>query len=99
MEFRQLRSLCKIVEHKNFTRAAEALRITRPALGLQIRNLEEELRVPLLVRHSRGVELTAEGKILYERAQVILGNVEKCPFRTISSSYPPVSTTRPSART
>jgi LysR family nitrogen assimilation transcriptional regulator len=52
------------------------LRISQPALGLQIRNLEEELRVSLLVRHSRGVELTPEGKILLERAQVILGNVD-----------------------
>jgi LysR family nitrogen assimilation transcriptional regulator len=77
MEFRQLRSFCKIVEHGSFTRAAEALRITQPALGLQIRNLEEELRVPLLVRHSRGVELTPEGTILLERAQVILGNVDQ----------------------
>ncbi len=77
MEFRQLRSFCKIVQHGSFTRAAEALRITQPALGLQIRNLEEELRVPLLVRHSRGVELTPEGKILLERAQVILSNVDQ----------------------
>lgn len=76
MEFRQLRSFCKIVEHGSFTRAAEALRITQPALGLQIRNLEEELRVVLLVRHSRGVELTPEGKILLERAEVILNNVD-----------------------
>jgi LysR family nitrogen assimilation transcriptional regulator len=76
MEFRQLRSFCKVVEHGSFTRAAEALRITQPALGLQIRNLEEELRVSLLVRHSRGVELTHEGKILLERAQIILGNVD-----------------------
>jgi len=77
MEFRQLRSFCKIVEHGSFTRAAEALRITQPALGLQVRNLEEELRVPLLVRHSRGVELTPEGKVLLERAQVILSNVDQ----------------------
>jgi LysR family transcriptional regulator, nitrogen assimilation regulatory protein len=76
MEFRQLRSFCKVVECGSFTRAAESLRITQPALGLQIRNLEEELRVSLLVRHSRGVELTPEGKILLERAQVILSNVD-----------------------
>ncbi len=76
MEIRQLRSFCKIVEHGSFTRAAEALRITQPALGLQIRNLEEELRVLLLVRHSRGVEVTSEGRVLLERAQVILSNVD-----------------------
>src|ERR1700744_2814289 len=76
MEFRQLRSFCKVVEYGSFTRAAECLRISQPALGLQIRNLEEELRVLLLVRHSRGVELTPEGKILLERAQIILSNVD-----------------------
>lgn len=59
------------------TRAAEQLYVAQPALGLQIRQLENELGVPLLVRHSRGVLPTHPGRLLYERATDILRQVEE----------------------
>lgn len=50
--------------------------MAQPALGLQIRNLEEDIGVQLLERHSRGVVATEAGKLLYERAVSILQVLE-----------------------
>jgi LysR family nitrogen assimilation transcriptional regulator len=60
------------VELGSMTRAAEQLHIAQPALGSQMRQLEDELGTPLLQRHSRGVAVTAAGQALYERALQIL---------------------------
>ena len=56
------------------TRAADQLRVAQPALGLQIRQLEDDLGVALLVRHSRGVVPTEAGRLLYDRVVAILRN-------------------------
>jgi LysR family transcriptional regulator, nitrogen assimilation regulatory protein len=66
----------KVVEVGNMTRAADLLHVAQPALGLQIKQLERDLDVALLVRHSRGVVPTTAGKLLYERAQAIVKLVE-----------------------
>ncbi|HWX47105.1 MAG TPA: LysR substrate-binding domain-containing protein [Roseomonas sp.] len=76
MNLRQLRYFAKTVEAGNITRAAEQLFVAQPGLGLQIRQLEEELGVALLQRHSRGVTPTPAGQVLYERACDILRLVE-----------------------
>ena len=67
----------KIAEVGNITRAAEQLNVAQPALGLQIRQLEQDLKTELLLRHARGVVLTAAGKLLLERATRILQDVEE----------------------
>src|SRR6185369_236810 len=72
MTLRQLRYFTRIVEAGNITRAAEQLYVAQPALGMQIRQLEESLGVELLERHSRGVSPTRAGQALYERACEIL---------------------------
>lgn len=64
------------MEAGNITRASELLFVAQPALGLQIRQLEEELSVALLVRHSRGVAPTPAGQLLYEGARDLLQRVE-----------------------
>jgi LysR family transcriptional regulator, nitrogen assimilation regulatory protein len=66
-----------VVETGNMTRAADQLNVAQPALGLQIRQLEEHLGSTLLVRHSRGVEPTAAGRMLFERARKILQLVDE----------------------
>jgi LysR family nitrogen assimilation transcriptional regulator len=59
------------------TRAAEQLHVAQTALGMQIRQLEEDLGVALLVRHSRGIEPTKAGSLLHARALAILKEVEE----------------------
>jgi LysR family transcriptional regulator, nitrogen assimilation regulatory protein len=77
MNLRQLRYFVSVVESGNMTRAAEQLHVAQTALGMQIRQLEEDLGVALLVRHSRGVEPTKAGALLLTRAIAILQAVEE----------------------
>jgi LysR family nitrogen assimilation transcriptional regulator len=77
INLRQLRYFAKVVEVRNITRAAEQLHIAQPALGLKIRQLEELLGVNLLHRHSRGVDPTPAGELLYKRAYAIFNMLEQ----------------------
>ena len=72
MDIKQLRYFMGVLEAKSITKAAEHLYVAQPALGLQIRKLEEELGVELFVRHSRGVAPTEAGLLLAQHAQVLL---------------------------
>jgi DNA-binding transcriptional LysR family regulator len=75
MELRQLQYVVAAARHRHVTRAAEALHVTQPALSQQIRRLEAELGVALLHRTPKGVEPTAAGAELVERAERILADV------------------------
>lgn len=89
MDVRQLNTFVHIVELKSFTKAAEHLRIAQPALGLQIRKLEEELQVQLLVRHSRGVEPTDAGLVLLDYARDILERFVAARSAMVEFTGPP----------
>tara|TARA_Y100001936_G_scaffold253729_1_gene320449 strand:- start:3071 stop:3991 length:921 start_codon:yes stop_codon:yes gene_type:complete len=89
MDVRQLRYFVEIAEARSFTRAADRVRIAQPALGLQIRKLEEELGVEILHRHSRGVEVTEAGKVLLRHANAILKQVEQAGQEVKDLSGPP----------
>ena len=71
MDSRQLRYFARIVELGSFMRAAEDLCIAQSALSHHVAQLEHELRVKLLNRHSRGVTPTEAGAILVRRAQAV----------------------------
>jgi len=60
--FSALRAFEAAARHENFSRAAEELHLTHGAISHQVRALEEELGVPLFVRHGRQVRVTAEGR-------------------------------------
>ena len=76
MELRQLRYFCKVAEHRSFTAAAGALNVSQPTLGVQIKNLEQELGLQLFRRHSRGVELTEAGSIYFSHIQNVLRRIK-----------------------
>jgi DNA-binding transcriptional LysR family regulator len=59
------------------TRAAEKLRIAQSAISQQIKTLEEELEVKLLLRTKRSVKLTAAGQAFLRKANDILNRVEQ----------------------
>jgi DNA-binding transcriptional LysR family regulator len=72
MEIRQLRAFTAIAETRTFTAAAHRVHITQAAISMQIRQLENEVGIPLFVRTPRRVVLTEAGEKLLERAQLIL---------------------------
>jgi DNA-binding transcriptional LysR family regulator len=76
MELRQLQYFAAVARHRNFTRAAEALYVTQPALSQQVRRLEAELGLQLLRRTSQGVELTPAGADLLAHADKVIAGVE-----------------------
>lgn len=68
MELYQLKTFVKIAEEGSLTKAAELLFTSQPAISAQIKALEEELGVALFDRTSRGMQLTAKGRLLYTQA-------------------------------
>lgn len=76
-DLRQLRYFVAVAEELNFTRAAERLHMAQPPLSAAIRQLEEQLGVPLLERTTRQVELTAAGQVLLERGRALLRHADE----------------------
>ena len=66
MDFKEMRYFAHVARAGSFSRAAGELRVAQPALSRQIRKLEDQLGVALLVRHGRGVRLTNAGALLLE---------------------------------
>lgn len=75
-----LRSFYFTVKHNNISKAAKHLHITQPALSMQLQNLENTFKVKLLIRGNKGVELTDEGKVVFQYASNLLSiedNIKK----------------------
>jgi DNA-binding transcriptional LysR family regulator len=72
VELRHVRYFIAVAEYLNFSRAAERLHIAQPPLSRQIRQLEEDLGVALLVRNKRRVELTKAGHAFLEEARKLV---------------------------
>ncbi|WP_374299460.1 hydrogen peroxide-inducible genes activator [Paracoccus sp. (in: a-proteobacteria)] len=70
---RQLRYFLALAQQGHFTRAAEMMNVTQPALSMQIRALEEELGAPLVERTAAGVLLTPQGRALQDHARQVMG--------------------------
>lgn len=76
MDLRQLHTFMQVAELGSLSKASDRLRIAQPALSRQVRQLEEELKVPLFTRHGRGMVLTHAGELLRGRAGGILRQIE-----------------------
>jgi LysR family hydrogen peroxide-inducible transcriptional activator len=72
LTLRQLRYLDALARHEHFGRAAEECAVSQPALSMQIRDLERELRAELVERRQGGVGLTQIGAEVARRAGAIL---------------------------
>ncbi|GAA2744427.1 LysR family transcriptional regulator [Kitasatospora cinereorecta] len=74
---RQLEYLVTVVDCGSFTRAAELLHVTQPALSHQIRALERTVGGPLLERLPRGIRLTPMGRAALPHARAALSDAER----------------------
>jgi DNA-binding transcriptional LysR family regulator len=72
VHLRDLRYFVAVAEELHFTRAAERLHVSQPALSRQIRLLERHLRCDLFVREPRVIRLTAAGEVLLAHARDVL---------------------------
>jgi DNA-binding transcriptional LysR family regulator len=77
LDSRQLRYFVAVARERNFTRAAEVLRIAQPPLSRAIQQLEEECGLPLFDRTSRPLALTDAGKLVFEQAVQVLDRMEE----------------------
>jgi DNA-binding transcriptional LysR family regulator len=75
MTLEQLRIFLAVVEHLHFTRAAEDLYITQPAVSAAVQSLEKEYGIKLFHRVGRRVEITDAGEMLKAEAQKIIDQV------------------------
>jgi len=74
MDIGQLQYLVALAREKHFTRAAKACHVTQPTLSGRIRQLEQELGVPIVERGQRFIGLTPDGERVLKWAHVILDN-------------------------
>ena len=74
MDIRQLQYLAALAREKHFTRAAKVCNVTQPTLSGRIRQLEQELGVPIVERGQRFHGLTPEGERVLKWAHAILDN-------------------------
>jgi LysR family nitrogen assimilation transcriptional regulator len=101
METRALRYFQAVAELGSYSRASELLRISQPAVSRQIAKLEHELDTALFRRHGHGVTLTDAGRILLERSQIALRQLDQTkseirsgkagPAGVVSFALPPAA--------
>lgn len=80
MNLEYLQSFYITVKYNSISKAASHLHLTQPGLSLQLKNLERDFGTSLLIRSNKGVELTEEGKVVFNYADTILslkGNIER----------------------
>lgn len=76
MSLLELESFVVVAQEEHVGRAAKRLRISQPPLSRRIRQLEEELGVPLFERRARGMQLLPAGEVLLAHATEILSRVD-----------------------
>src|SRR5438874_11454485 len=74
--FRQLRVFTEVARHLSFTKAAQALHLTPPAVTMQVKELEGQFGVPLFERRGREVSLTTTGEYMLVYARKILATLK-----------------------
>ncbi len=77
MELRHLRYFAAVAEAKGFARAAAILHVSQSAVSEQLRDLEEEIGVPLFDRREHRARLTAHGQVFLAEAQRTLAAAER----------------------
>lgn len=77
MQLNQLKFLVAVDQYGSISRAAQELYISQSTVSLALINLEEEMGVSILSRSKRGISFTEEGKLILERARIIVSEIEQ----------------------
>jgi DNA-binding transcriptional LysR family regulator len=75
VQFDQIETFLAVLTYGGFHKAAEALRVSQPAISARIKALEESLGVPLFSREGNSLTLSAAGKALRPQAEQLLRQV------------------------
>ena len=76
LDARPYRSFLAVADSASFSRAAELLHVSQPALSAQIKEFERRLGFALFARSSRKVTLTTEGRLFVDRARRLVAETE-----------------------
>jgi DNA-binding transcriptional LysR family regulator len=93
-ELRQIRSFVAVAKHGSFSRAGEELHIAQQAVSQQIKALERSLGVMLLLRSSRRVELTPEGRVFLTECNRVLSATDRAVRRVRAAAAGEAGTVR-----
>lgn len=88
----QLQCFLAVAEHLNFTKAAEELHVTHPAVSQQIQSLEKELGAKLFQRSTRSVRITEAGRIFWDDARQIVAISNRARRRFDDAVAHPIET-------
>lgn len=86
MNLHLLRIFVAVVEDRSFSRAAETLKISQPAVSKGVRELESQLETTLLDRHGRSFQVSEPGQALYDYGRSIFA-LEREAQRTVAAFY------------
>ena len=64
-----------VAQEKGFSKAAQKNNVSQPNLSRNIKYLEEKLKLILIKRTNKGIELTTDGEELYNKLNKIFGNI------------------------
>ncbi|GAB2995521.1 LysR family transcriptional regulator [Psychrosphaera aestuarii] len=76
-----LRTYCTLVDTGHFTKTAEQLYMTQSGVSQQIKKLEGQLAVQLLIREGKSFTLTSAGQVLYKKGKELLSSINDLELR------------------
>lgn len=85
MDIRQLETFVQVARYQSFSKAAEHLFITQPTVTNHVQSLEQELNTLLVSRMGKRIDLTNEGRVLYEYAISVLNLLDQARYDLLSN--------------
>ncbi len=103
MNLKQLEAFYLVVKKKSFTRAAEELNVTQPAVTIQVKSLEKSLNLRLIQHIGKRIQLTEAGELLYQYSEKIFdlvsdANEKMRDFKRLMRGTLQIGTTKNYAR-
>lgn len=88
MDYKRMLYFCTIVEQGQISRAAKVLNMSQPPLSQRLKELEDEVGTPLILRGAKQWQVTEAGQALYRKAQVILSQIDALSGEVSSAITP-----------